>query len=519
MANLILGSILISGTIVGAWAAVRLYKRGRSGGAVFVIAMIAFGFRLYAAADPFLHPWDERYHSLVAKNMMSHPFRPTLYENPALPYDYTNWGRNHIWVHKPPLALWLMAGSMKLFGINEISVRLPSLLLSVFGVFLIYALGTRLFDRRTGLLGAFFQAVNWMLINLAAGREATDHIDTALITFVELGIFLAVIYADKPRPAYLVLTGAAAGLGFLAKSFPALLVFAVLAFLLIGRERPRVVAARVGLAFAAFLAVALPWEIYIRFAFPHEASWEARYNLIMHIMDPLEQHSGSIFYHFLHAPNIFGFGISFAVIWFMWHLVKERRDSRLRAVALWLILPYLIFSLVATKMNGYVMIGSGAAFLIEGAFLSRLWGARQSPESRSMATAVVLLLALLPLGRSLESVGLSRYAERRSSWPATWAARLKSLPQKIGNVNAVLFNFDDPIEVMFYTPYTVYSGVPTNEEVDRVLGQNRKVFIHDGENLPAALRGRTDVTILPRMDAGFSWDLDPNARTGAKKRR
>ncbi len=36
--------------------------------------------------DPFLHTWDERYHALVAKNMMVHPFTPMLHVDDQLIY-------------------------------------------------------------------------------------------------------------------------------------------------------------------------------------------------------------------------------------------------------------------------------------------------------------------------------------------------------------------------------------------------------------------------------------------------
>ena len=35
--------------------------------------------RIYSASDLFLHSWDERYHALVAKNLLQHPLLPTLY--------------------------------------------------------------------------------------------------------------------------------------------------------------------------------------------------------------------------------------------------------------------------------------------------------------------------------------------------------------------------------------------------------------------------------------------------------
>ena len=61
---------------------------------LWLIILSAFLLRLLLSAlDPFLHNWDERFHVLVAKNMMQFPF------------NYTDWSSNNIWLHKQPLFL------------------------------------------------------------------------------------------------------------------------------------------------------------------------------------------------------------------------------------------------------------------------------------------------------------------------------------------------------------------------------------------------------------------------------
>ena len=114
-----------------------------------------------------LHQWDERFHALVAKNLISDPLKPTLYRSPAVSYDYRDWTSNHVWLHKPPVALWLMAGSMRVFGINEIAMRLRSLLLSTGAVLLTFLIGRVLFDDRVALLAAGFHVVNGFLVALS----------------------------------------------------------------------------------------------------------------------------------------------------------------------------------------------------------------------------------------------------------------------------------------------------------------------------------------------------------------
>ena len=86
---------------------------------IALILLTAFLIRMDAAFMRSLHPWDERFHVLVAKNLLDHPLTPTLYRVPALDYDARDWTANHVWLHKPPGALWLMAGSMGIFGVHR----------------------------------------------------------------------------------------------------------------------------------------------------------------------------------------------------------------------------------------------------------------------------------------------------------------------------------------------------------------------------------------------------------------
>ena len=70
-----------------------------------------------------------------------------------------------------------------------------------------------------GLVAAAFHAVHGFSVDLAAGRRATDHIDTLLIFIVETGLLLSLLALRKrPRAAGVVL-GVAFGLAYLTKSF------------------------------------------------------------------------------------------------------------------------------------------------------------------------------------------------------------------------------------------------------------------------------------------------------------
>ena len=134
------------------WISYRLASRHRFHSAALTIALAAVLIRAYAGADLALHPWDERYHALVAKNLIANPLVPTLRLDPVLDYDFRNWESNHVWLHKPPLALWMQAASMRVFGVSEWPMRFPSLLVSTLSVVTTYGIGHVLMSptRRTG---------------------------------------------------------------------------------------------------------------------------------------------------------------------------------------------------------------------------------------------------------------------------------------------------------------------------------------------------------------------------------
>src|SRR5688572_2720311 len=77
-------------------------------GIYFLLGAVVL-IRIYIGSHQFLFPWDERFHALVAKNMLEHPFKPMLIKDPVMPFNYDNWLMNHVWLHKQPLTMWLIA--------------------------------------------------------------------------------------------------------------------------------------------------------------------------------------------------------------------------------------------------------------------------------------------------------------------------------------------------------------------------------------------------------------------------
>ncbi len=71
---------------------------------IILLFLLGLLFRLLiTGADNFLHPWDERFHALVARNIMNDPFTPKLRANPVTNnFDINRWCCNEIWLLNNP---------------------------------------------------------------------------------------------------------------------------------------------------------------------------------------------------------------------------------------------------------------------------------------------------------------------------------------------------------------------------------------------------------------------------------
>lgn len=468
-------------------ACVRL--RG-AGARVACLLAAAFIIRFDAAWQFSLHSWDERYHAVVARNLIDDPLRPTLYRTPVLPYDHRQWTANHVWLHKPPLALWLMAGSMRAFGEHEIAMRLPSVVLSTCGVWLTFFIGRRLFGEPAGLLAAGFHAVNGFLVALASGRRVADHVDTALVFFVELGIWAALAHRDTGRRPWLVWAGAALGAAVLSKSAPGLLVAAVAVAVFSRRWGIGEAMRRTALLCLAGGLVAAPWLVYTALAFPAEA----RYTTVLtfrHLTAVVENDASHPLMYLRDMPRFFGelvwLPLSAAVV-----TAVRRRQAGLVECLVWAAVPYVTFSLAATRLPNFVMIAAPALFLLQARYWCALREARSRMHGwrRRAAGILLALLAVLPGRYLLEPTGSF---ERRDRRPAEFED-LRTLDARLPGGPAVVFNVPRAVEAMFYSRHPVYPRLPTGDEVRALTARGLRVVVYEPPGTVAPIPPSWNVT-------------------------
>ncbi|WP_370248873.1 glycosyltransferase family 39 protein [Nocardioides sp.] len=168
-----------------------------------------------------------------------------------------------ITVDKPPLALWPMALSVRLFGLSSWSILVPQALFGVATVAVLHA-GLR---RATGSAGAALLGGVVLALTPVAVLMFRFNNPDALLVLLLVGAAVATLRAvDDDRPVrWLVLAGTLLGLAFLTKMLQAFLVLPalVVAYLWFARRPWRTRLAHVGAAAAATLVAGSWWILAV----------------------------------------------------------------------------------------------------------------------------------------------------------------------------------------------------------------------------------------------------------------
>jgi|tagenome__1003787_1003787.scaffolds.fasta_scaffold20966883_2 4-amino-4-deoxy-L-arabinose transferase-like glycosyltransferase len=123
-------------------------------------------------------------------------------------------------VDKPPLALWVQALSVRVFGFHSLSVLVPQALMGMASVGLVYDLTRRRFGRSAGFVAGLVLATTPMTVAISRHNNP----DALLVLCCVAALWFLVRGLEDGRTRWLVLSGVAIGLGFETKMLVALMV-------------------------------------------------------------------------------------------------------------------------------------------------------------------------------------------------------------------------------------------------------------------------------------------------------
>ena len=492
MYNIVFGSITVAVCTAVYFLSWKYFIAKKTGYAVLMLVFCGFLLRIFTGFDLYIHPWDEMLHALVAKNLLKHPLLPTLYENPLLPFDFRNWLGNHVWVHKQPLPLWSIASSLYVFGIREIAIRIPSIIMTTGGVALTYYIGRYFFNKSVGYFSAFLYSVNGLIIEISSGRIPTDHVDAHFLFFIQLSIFFAILFSKKDRLIYNILCGISIGAAILCKWLPALIVVPIWILIVLKEKKLnyKQIAVNTGILLFFIFITFLPWQIYTAYYFSEETQYSHILN-IRHITEALDNQGGP-FYFYLDGLRIhYGELIYIPVLWFLWKTLNHRKNYRYLAITIWFAVPYIFFSIVQTKMKGFTLFASPAIFMMNGLFFYYLKRYRYKFRHKWVINTFLILTVLLAIRYSIERIKPFQDLDRNP----IWAQNLKELKYKYYG-KTVLFNTSHPLEAMFYNDITAYKDTPDKQTIKRLIDEGYTVLINNKEKLPPEYKNLDKIIYL-----------------------
>jgi 4-amino-4-deoxy-L-arabinose transferase len=501
--------LLISSFVLGACSAT-LFSFGNKKAALLTL-VLASGVIAYvfASVDPFLHLWDEQFHALVSKNLLHHPFKPTLYDQPALPYDYHVWQSNYIWLHKQPLFLWQMAISQSILGINEIGVRFPDVMLHALLTFLIYDLGRMFKNERVGFLAAFiFTFLNFPLELISANIEL-DHNDVSFAFYVTASFWALARFREKGRFGWVLLVGLFSGCAILVKWLPGLLVYLSWGILYISenfKERKLLKNAKPLLtSFIITLLVFIPWQIYCLVTFPMEFKQEMHYNSL-HLTHAVEGHTGDWTFHFAALSRLYGEGAAvpfllLAALIFTFFDKKTTHANKIIFISA-ILFVYAFFSIVATKMLAFPFLVLPLTLILLANLFITLIDFIRNKVTQQIALTILCLgcgFLFLDLNRFLKSHTLFYKPEENNERykDILEAKAMRELKKETDN-NTVLFNAGPlNLRLMFYTDATAYPSIPSEQERQIIKQEGKKIVVLDRGDLPREIMGDSGLVKIP----------------------
>lgn len=474
---------------------------------LFVAAFsLASAFALFS---PFLYTWDEQFHALVAKNALTNPFHPKLLPNNPIDHQSDGWLLTSTWLHKQPLFTWLMALSMKLFGISVYSVRLPSIIAHAVLTLVVFRIGELVYSKKVGIITALLFMHSSYLLGLISGRIGTDHNDYIFMSFIGLSFWAYFEWRKTALKKWLIWIGVFVGCAVLTKWLVGLLVFFGWGILFLNewiKHNDNTQFKPIVKSFFISLIIFVPWQIYTFLAFPISAKREMAYNSL-HLWHAVEGHNGNLFFHYDKLTELYFFKVDF-LIFFLVSVSFLIAKKDMRKTSFYLIssvlVVYLFFTLVETKMPSFTVCVMPLVFVILAFGMVRM---SELIRKLWLQKVFLILITLMMTNFLLKPMStLVQYGFKENTLEQTrmnnMTAQLNFIlnnknPKKIRIVFGAELEGSAFASWMFFTNDIAYPFYPDKKTVGHLLQNGFEVLLIDNNNsIPEELKNDARIKTL-----------------------
>jgi 4-amino-4-deoxy-L-arabinose transferase-like glycosyltransferase len=302
---------------------------------------------------------------------------------------------------KPVLFYWLEAFSIKLFGLNEFTLRLWPVAMALLGCLAVAVAGARLFGRVTGILAAAILSTS--LLYYALSRAIILDLPVSIMLTVALLSFLIGTHEPPGMKRRMYLWGfyAFSALAVLTKGLIGILIpgMVIGAWIILLGEWRLLKTIYLPSGFALFLLIALPWHIMVGSANPEFFNF---YFIHEHFVRYLTKVHGRYQPIWFFVPILL-LGLypwsAFLVqairhnLPSSWRERHEHRDAMF--LLLWAGLVFAFFSISDSKLIPYILPVFPPLALLIGRYYAATWDRSDFPGIRAGYLVLFLVAVLL----------------------------------------------------------------------------------------------------------------------------
>jgi len=194
-----------------------------------LILAVGFLLRFVYLGDGELYTWDDATYAHVADGLKDDPLHPKVMGTTDVIGGIGTPGK---YFELPPITLWLIALSFRIFGVSPFAARLPVAILGFIAIWLIGQLAKELStDRRFGEYASVFAMALFMIepLIIEYSRRAMHEIPLITWQILTLIFFIRAIKVESNSNRNAIIAGFFLGIGFLTKYHT---VFGIILFII-----------------------------------------------------------------------------------------------------------------------------------------------------------------------------------------------------------------------------------------------------------------------------------------------
>ena len=279
---------------------------------------------------------------------------------------------NYEWDPRRPFLMALLWGLILKLGGTEVWLRVTELIFSMFAVYLTFLVGKEMYSKKVGLIASFCLSVFWLHLFFT---------NRLLVELPAMAFWLLTVlyfwkgYAKDKGTKYYYLFGLAFGLTLLTRGASALMFIPLLLFVFLKDQLDFLWNKKLWVSVLIAIIVMTPFFLFIQFKYGGNAvsSYagvsEGRFSQRMGLSGLLVY--AKFFPTYLQTAFLVVFLIGLAFFLFnlllSFDLIIRRKEKKLDAdlfVFLWVLIPYLFFSIMVVHMEPRYLIYAFPGFFL-----------------------------------------------------------------------------------------------------------------------------------------------------------